>query len=167
MEDAIDRLFEMLYGKDAQMAKNFWKKVKEVLLALGECHIPYPYSFLNRVKKDSLKELNVLAQELAGKAPDDRMRKELVIWTEYLINFKELFDTYHAGKLTEKDVDAFVAWIHSHRETRVFVQDKFDMYFPALHEALAKGFPWLHFNFDWEDDYIRKHEESNFFRKKI
>jgi hypothetical protein len=47
------------------------------------------------------------------------------------------------------------------------VQDKFDMHFPALHEALEKGTPWLHFNFDWEDEYIRKHEKSNFFRNKI
>ena len=37
----------------------------------------------------------------------------------------------------------------------------------ACNEALEKGFPWLHFNFDWEDDYIRKHEKSNFFRNKI
>ena len=99
MAESIDTLFEMLYGKDAQMAKNFWKKAKEILLALGECHIPYPYSFLNRVNKGALKELKALAEKLAEAAPADRMRKELVIWTEYLIRFKELFDTYHEGRL--------------------------------------------------------------------
>ena len=167
MTGSIDTLFEMLYGKEAQQAKSFWKKAKDLLLALGECHIPYPYSFLKRVNKESLKELQSLAQDLAKAAPADCMRKELVIWTEYLIRFKELFDTYHEGKLAKKDVDDFVTWIHSYRDTRVFVQDKFDMYFPALHEALEKGTPWLHFNFDWEDEYIRKHEKSNFFRNKI
>ena len=76
-----------------------------------------------------------------------------------MIRFKQLFDDYHAGKLTEKDIDDFLAWIASHKDTRVFVQRKFPFYFNALRTAMKNGTEWLHFNLGWEDNYIRKHRE--------
>ena len=58
-----------------------------------------------------------------------------------------------------QDADALLAWIHTHRDTRVFVHDRFDSYFKAIKEALQTGRKWIHFNLDWEDDYILRHVE--------
>ena len=164
-EEALSRLFRMVYGKDAEKAKVFWKKVKEILFSLEGCHIPYPYSFLKRVKRESLTELLPLAGELAKDAPENSMCRELPVWAEYLLRFKDLFDTYWKGSLRKEDVDAFLNWIHSYSDTRLFVHDKFDMYFQALYDALEKGTKWIHFNLDWEDAYILTHEKYGFFRK--
>lgn len=161
-EEVLPFLYRRLYGKDREKGEKFWSKVKETVLSIGACHIPYPYSFLSRVKKSALEEIKEYAISLAECDREKREYKELVIWSEYLIRFKELFDTYHKGELAKKDVEEFLQWIHQYRESRIFVHDKFDMYFPALLEALEKKTKWLHFNLDWEDEYIRKHEESNF-----
>ena len=134
--------------------------VKKLLRNAGHCHIPYPRALLRRSKPEDYRELHRLALALAAKSPGDRFRADLTIWTEYMIRFKELFDAYGAGKLTEADVRAFLAWIHAHRDSKVFVHAKFDSYFPALIEALRKGTEWIHFNLDWEDDYIRRHDRS-------
>ncbi|MBQ7178672.1 MAG: DUF4838 domain-containing protein [Victivallales bacterium] len=158
-EEALPLLYHILFGKDVEEAKAFYRQVKQLLLNAGHCHIPYPYSLLNRTKLQAYQKLNEMAVALAAKAPEDQFRKELVIWTEYMIRFKQLFDDYHAGKLTEKDIDDFLAWIASHKDTRVFVQRKFPFYFNALRTAMQNGTEWLHFNIGWEDNYIRKHRE--------
>ena len=97
--------------------------------------------------------------ELAAKAPEDPLRADLTVWTGYMIRFKQLFDAYQTKALSEADVHAFLDWVHSHREGRVFVQDKFDSYFQALVDALRNGTEWIHFNLDWEDGYIRRHDQ--------
>lgn len=130
-----------------------------MLLKAGRCHIPYPRSLLRRTQMSDYREINALAVKLAAKAPQDRFRAELVIWTEYMIRFKQLFDDYRAKHLTEKDVRAFLDWIHAHRDTRVFVHDRVDMYFQALLDDLRTGREWIHFNLDWEDSYILRHDE--------
>ena len=33
------------------------------------------------------------------------------------------------------------------------------MYFEALREDLRTGREWIHFNLDWEDAYIRRHDK--------
>ena len=159
-ESAIADLFRRLFGADAEEAKEFYRMVKKLLLNAGHCHIPYPRALLRRSKPEDYRELHSLALALAAKSPGDRFRADLAIWTEYMIRFKELFDAYGAGKLTEADVRAFLEWIHAHRDSKVFVHAKFDSYFPALIEALRKGTEWIHFNLDWEDDYIRRHDRS-------
>lgn len=159
---AIPELYRMLFGKDADAAAAFYDRIKKLLLGIGACHIPYPYSLLSRATSADFQEVHSLACRLAAKQPEDRFRAELVVWCEYLIRFKELFDQYHAGKLDEPALDRFLEWIHSHRDTRVFVHDKFDRYFQALRDALRNGTKWLHFNLDWEDEYIRRHSESLF-----
>ena len=158
-QDAIPALFAELFGKDAPEAGRFYHRIKELLLNMGRCHIPYPYSLFRRTCLKDYQELHGMAQQLAAKAPADRFRSELVLWTEYLIRFKTLFDQYHAGQLTEADLDAFLDWIHAHRDSRVFVQERFDMYFQALRECLRTGKPWIHFNLDWEDAYILRQEK--------
>ena len=135
-ESAVADLFRNLFGADAEGAKEFYRKVKELLLRTGHCHIPYPRALLRRSRLEDYRELHRLACALAEKSPDDRFRADLALWTEYMIRFKELFDDYGAGKLTEGDVHAFLEWIHAHRESKVFVHSKFDSYFPALLAAL-------------------------------
>lgn len=158
-QDAIPALFAALFGNDAPEARQFYCRIKELLLNMGRCHIPYPYSLFRRTSPADYQELHGMARQLAAKKPDDRFRSELVLWTEYLIRFKALFDQYHAGKLTEAGLDAFLDWIHAHRDSRVFVQERFDMYFQALRECLRTGKPWIHFNLDWEDAYILRQEK--------
>lgn len=158
-QDAIPALFAALFGNDAPEARQFYCRIKELLLNMGRCHIPYPYSLFRRTSPADYQELHGMARQLAAKKPDDRFRSELVLWTEYLIRFKALFDQYHAGELTEAGLDAFLDWIHAHRDSRVFVQERFDMYFQALRECLRTGKPWIHFNLDWEDAYILRQEK--------
>ena len=97
--------------------------------------------------------------KLAEKSSSDPLRADLVVWTDYMIRFKQLFDAYQKRELTEADVHEFLNWVHSHRDGRVFVQDKFDSYFQALLDALRDGTEWIHFNLDWEDEYIRRHDQ--------
>ena len=161
-EAAIPELYRTLFGRDAAEAEVFYDRIKKLLLDIGACHIPYPYSLLSRAEIAAFQEVHALACQLAAKQPEDRFRAELVIWSEYLIRFKELFDQYHAGQLDEPALDRFLAWIHTHRNSRVFVHEKYDFYFQALRKALKNGTKWLHFNLDWEDDYIRRHSENLF-----
>jgi hypothetical protein len=156
---SINTLFQALFGPDAAEAENFYHEVKKLVLKTGHCHIPYPRSLLRRTSLEDYRNLHELALKLADKAPGDRLRTDLVVWTEYMIRFKQLFDSYQAKTLTEADVHAFLAWVHSHREGRVFVQSKFDSYFKALLDDLANDREWIHFNLDWEDDYIRRHDQ--------
>ncbi|MBO4630905.1 MAG: DUF4838 domain-containing protein [Lentisphaeria bacterium] len=157
-ESSITALFRTLFGGDAEEAEEFYGRVKSLLLKTGHCHIPYPRSLLRRTKPEDYRELHELALKLAQKAPSDRFRADLVIWTEYMIRFKNLFDSYQRKQLTEADVHDFLKWIHTSGDFRVFVHGKFDMYFQALLDALRNGTEWIHFNLDWEDDYIRKHD---------
>ena len=157
--ESIRTLYHRLFGDDATEAEKFYAQVKSLLSSAGHCHIPYPYSLLSRTKMKDYEKICESAKALLSKKPDDLFRSELVLWTEYLLRFKRLFDDYHAGRIQEKDVLAFLGWIHSHRDSRVFVHDKFDMYFEAMLTALRNGTEWIHFNLDWEDNYIRRHKE--------
>ena len=77
-----------------------------------------------------------------------------------MLKFKELFDKYQDGQLTLDNLKEFLDFIHSYRESRVFVHDRFDMYFKALETALTNNTKWIHFNLPWEDDYILQQEEK-------
>ena len=124
---------------------------------MGKCHIPYPYSLFRRTTLADYQSLFAQAQVLSTKAPTDRFRQELVVWMEYLCRFKAFFDQMHARTATVEDAHRLLEWIHSHRDTRVFVHERFDSYFHAIEEAIRNGSEWLHFNIDWEDNYIRRH----------
>ena len=156
--ESVTTMFRMLFGADAAEAENFYDAVKKLILKTGHCHIPYPRSLLRRTELKDYQQIHELALKLAAKAPEDPLRADLTVWTEYMIKFKQLFDAYQAKALSEADVHAFLDWVHSHREGRVFVHSKFDSYFRALLDALHNGTEWIHFNIDWEDDYIRRHD---------
>ena len=159
-EESLESVFGRIFGKDAEEAKAFYRAVKAVVRNTGHCHITYPRALFRRSRPEDYRELHQLAKHLAAGAPEDRFRADLVLWTEYMIRFKALFDAYQAKKLTKEDVLAFIGWIHSHRDSRVFVHRKVDEYFQALLDALDRGTEWIHFNLDWEDDYIRRHDRS-------
>jgi hypothetical protein len=76
-----------------------------------------------------------------------------------MLKFKKLFDKYHSSGVSVEEIDEFLNWIHGYKDSRVFIHSKFDMYFSAWKDAVKNGTEWLHFNIDWEDDYIRQHEK--------
>lgn len=160
-QDAIPILFRSLFGNDGEAYLDFYWNVKEMLLHIGKCHIPHPYSLFRRTTLSQFKEIHRQAGELAARDPSNRLGREILVWTEYLVRFKSLFDDYHAGVLTEERLDEFLAWIHSFRTTRVFVHERFDMYFQALRSCLRTGKPWVHFNIDWEDGYVIRETEMD------
>lgn len=160
-QDAIPILFRSLFGNDGEAYLDFYWNVKEMLLHIGKCHIPHPYSLFRRTTLSQFKEIHRQAGELAARDPSNRLGREILVWTEYLVRFKSLFDDYHAGVLTEEMLDEFLAWIHSFRTTRVFVHERFDMYFQALRSCLRTGKPWVHFNIDWEDGYVIRETEMD------
>ena len=127
---------------------------------MGKCHIPYPRSFLRRIPMEKLEHFHVLAVALAEKAPSDAFRKALVVWTEYMMRFKRLFDHLVNGSATIGEVDDLLNWVHLHDGMRLFVLDRFDDYFEGMREAIRKGTPWVHYNFDWEDAYVLEHDKT-------
>ena len=156
---SIELVFDRLFGTDSEEAKAFYRAVKQLLMNTGHCHIPYPRALFRRSRMEDYRRLHAMAQSLASKRPEDSFRADLVLWTEYMLRFKQLFDDYQAKKLTEADLDAFLDWIQSRPANRVLLPEKFDSYFSALRDDLRSGRDWIHFNLDWEDDYIRRHDE--------
>ncbi len=158
--ECIGRTLRQLFGPAAAQASALYAALKNLIDSVGHCHIPYPYSLLKRTDLAQYQQLLSLATALVAAAEsDNQLAAEQLLWCEYLLKFKQLFDTYHRGELTIAEVDEFLAWIHQHRASRVFVHHKFDLYFQALRDCLNSGRPWLHFNIDWEDDYIRQHKQ--------
>lgn len=156
----IRRMLEELFGSDAEEAEKLYRKMEKMMHEMGKCHIPYPRSLFRRTHKEDFAELHSLSLTLAEKAPENRFRKELTIWTEYLLRFKELADKLMVCQATEEEVDKFLEWIHQYRDTRVFVHSKFDSYFAVIKEVIRSGKPWIHFNIDWEDRYVLEHDTS-------
>ena len=159
-KEALDALFRERFGDDAAAGREFYAHIKRIMTDMGGCHIPYPYSLFSRTRREDFIGVMREARTLLDRAPESRFRRELLVWAEYMVRLKTLFDDYHAGKLSERDLDDFLAWIASHRDTRIFVQSKFGTYFKALRECLRSGRPWLHFNLDWEDECIRRQEKT-------
>ncbi|MBE6355705.1 MAG: DUF4838 domain-containing protein [Lentisphaerae bacterium] len=157
---SIDRMLQELFGKDAAEAEKLYRAMETTMQDMGKCHIPYPRSLFRRTAVADFERFHAMAQELAAKAPGDNRRKEMVIWTEYLIRFKKFFDRINAGKATIAEADELLNWIHSHKDTRVFVHDRFDMYFDGIKDAIKAGTQWLHFNIDWEDAYVAEHDHT-------
>ncbi len=150
-QECLNLFYQKRFGEKANQAKIFYATIKEFTNKLGECHISYPYSILSRSQEKDYVKLVELAKTLN----DDN----LFIWCEYMLKFKQLFDSYHANTLKIVDVDNFLNWIKNSNANRVFVYSKFELYFSALKTALKNNTKWLHFNLDWEDNYILQHEK--------
>lgn len=160
-KSAVQAAMEKIFGPDWKLADKFYAAMKKLVLSAKTCHIPYPYSLFSRTALKQYQSVNEMAKRLLEQAPKDKFRKELVIWTEYLIRFKELFDRYHYKRDVQvRDVEALSKWIHRFKSSRVFVHPKVDMLMGAWINAIKTGKDWYHFNLEWEDEYIRKHKES-------
>ncbi len=165
-EAALETLFSERFGADAEEGKAFYRQLKKLMTDFNGCHIPYPYSLFSRTTAEQYQAIHASAKALATRKPEDRFRRELVIWTEYFIRFKKLFDEARAQTLTETELDAFLDWIHSFRDMRVFAHSRFDRYFSALRQSIRQGTEWFHFNIDWEDEYIRRQEKTIYHSKR-
>ena len=163
-ESTIADMFVRLFGKDAEAARKFYKAVKDVVMSAGKCHIPYPYSLFTRTTLEQYQKLHSMAQELLALQPQDSRRQEIVVWMEFLCKFKEFFDLNKKGAATENDAQRLLDWVHSHSDKRLFVLDRFDMYFDEVKKLLREGRPWIHFGIDWEDAAILQ-EEKAYFKK--
>ena len=159
-DEAVAQIMKALFGADAEEAERFYEHMRSIPASAGPCHVTYPYALFSRTELAPYAEAVRLAKALKAKCPTDRFRQELCIWTEYLYRYKSLFDAFHAGCAGIPDIDHLLSWIHSHRDTHVFVHNRFDPYFEAWRTAIRQGKEYLHFNLDWEDDYIRQHRNT-------
>lgn len=164
-KETIDNFFRRRFGRDAEQGREFYDAVKKVQQSAGACHIPHPYSLLTRTTLAQYEKLAELAGKLAALEPDDIFRRELVLWTDFLCRFKILFDHNLAGQATETEVLQFLDWIRQQNNTRVFVKNRFEMYFSEVAKILREGRRWIHFGIDWEDQAILQEEKMFFCRK--
>ena len=156
-EDAVPWMMKQLFGDDAPEAEAFYEHLHSLTASAGPCHITYPYALFSRTELEPYTQALELAKALLRKAPDSKLRRELVIWAEYLYRYKSLFDAFHAGQAGIAEIDGLLEWIHTHRDTHIFVHNRFDVYFEAWRSAIRENREYLHFNLDWEDEYIRRH----------
>ena len=156
---AISRMLEDLFGAEVAEAEIFYREIEKMMQDMGKCHIPYPRSLFRRTRTTQFEHLHQLSCALAEKAPENQFRKELTVWTEYLLRFKRLAEKLMTADATLDEVDEFLAWLHGFRNTRIFVHDKFDTYFNQIKEVIKSGKPWIHFDIPWEDAYVLKHDD--------
>jgi hypothetical protein len=149
-----------IFVDDWKLAGRFYASLKKLLLSAGNCHIPYPYSLFSRTSIKQYRKIHAQANDLLNLSPHDKFRKELVLWAEYLVRFKELFDRYHDAGIQVEDVEAFRKWLHKLPPSRVLVLPKVDMLLNAWVHCLKTGQEWLHFNIGWEDKYISRHRQT-------
>ena len=157
---SISQLMEDLFGNDASAGEAFYREIEKAMQDMGKCHIPYPRSFLKRITPEKLESFLDTAKTLFNKNPEENFRKELVVWCEYMVKFKKLFDRLSSGNAGISEIDRLLEWVHSHSDMRLFVLDRFDSYFEGMREAVRNGTAWVHYNFDWEDAYILEHDRT-------
>ena len=157
---AVQAAMKSIFVDDWKLAGRFYASLKKLLLSAGNCHIPYPYSLFSRTSIKQYRKIHAQANDLLNLSPHDKFRKELVLWAEYLVRFKELFDRYRDAGIQVEDVEAFRKWLHKLPPSRVLVLPKVDMLLSAWVHCLKTGQEWLHFNIGWEDKYISRHRQT-------
>jgi hypothetical protein len=155
------RMWNALFGKDADEGKRFYRQVRKLIESAGKCHIPYPYSLFNRTDLADYKNLHEMAKKLHRQSPRDEYRRDLVVWTEYLVRFKTFFDDYHAGKAGVKEIRQFRQWaLENCYGKRILRFASFNRYTQNIEQMISEGKKWLHFGLDWEDAYVVKHSQT-------
>ena len=154
-----DIFFRKIFGEKAPEAENFYRRLRKLQESAGKCLIPYPRSLLHRTKLSDYKKIHSAAQKLASGFPEGTLASDLPFWTEYLLKFKTLFDDYHNGKAGKKEIESFLRWCKKLKHD-VLVEGKLDYLFGAWLDSVKNNKEWLHFNLDWEDAYIRRHNKS-------
>lgn len=156
---AVEKALRDLFGPDAELARQFYAELRDLVRSAGPCHIPYPRSLIKRTEIEDYERMILLARALLSKKPDDRLRKNLATWMSYCFRFKRTFDRYSEGQDVRGEIAELQAWIRDHAAADIFVPRNTDRYFPKWTEKIERGEPWYHFNIDWEDAYIRRHDE--------
>ena len=157
------RMWNALFGEDITEGKRFISKVNQLVHSTGACHIPYPYSLFSRTQLKDYHKLHERAKALCKKLPRDEYRRNLVLWTEYLVRFKTFFDDYHAGKAGVKELQKFRKWATDKlSDRRILRFVSFNRYTEKIEQQISEGRKWLHFGLDWEDNYIIKHTQTIF-----
>lgn len=153
--ESMRSFYEKRFGKMAEKAEIFYGKLKKLLKKLGDCHIPHSISFISRVKKEELIQLQKEA-ELLSRSCELLPGKSFSCWMEYMICFRELYEKSMDKTLTEKDVKDFLLRIQTNKEYSLFVQDKFARFFGTWLEDVSRKKVWRYFTeHDWEKEYER------------
>ena len=155
---ATARWLEAVFGPEAGEARAFYAELKALQHSAGLCHIPYPRSLLRRTEVERYRRVHGLALALLAKRPDDRFRQGLVLWTEFMVRFKEAFDRYQSGQDVCREVAALLDWIRANAGNGVFVTRNCETLLNRWIERMEQGLPWYHYGLDWEDEYIRRHD---------
>lgn len=154
---SLEEFFQKIFGTRAGQARQFYDKLRSIQQGSGPHLITYPRALFSRTKIGDFRKAHEMARQLADGATHDFIRA-LPLWTEYLLRFKELFDRYHAGQIGHDDIAAFQDWCRPLENHGILVFDKLRMLLEAWDQSLRDGREWLHFNIDWEDNYIRRHD---------
>ena len=156
--EAIPRMLKELFGADAEEAGNFYNFIRQAMLSMGKCHIPYPRSILRRMPVETFEEIHAKALALCAKDPENTLRKELVIWTEYLIRFKKLYDLETARTITPADMEQVIVWIKRQRKRKVLATDKVLHYIKLWKEDVEANHICRFFDVDWPVEFRRRRQ---------
>jgi Domain of unknown function (DUF4838) len=148
-----------LFGADAADAQEFYRALREVVLSAGPCHIPIPRMLLNRTRREQYGAVRAQAQALCDSEPDDRLRQNLVVWIDYIIQFKDIYDRYQAGEDVRKQLQELGDWVEEHQEHDICMLPRLRTYFAKWSECISANIPWYHFNIDWEDEYVKRYDD--------
>lgn len=145
-----------VFGAQAEKAERFYDKMHALQKSCGPHLVTYPYALFSRTCEADYDEVHTIALELAETAENEFVRS-LPRWTEYLLRFKQIFDRYHAGEAGREDIIAFRDWCAPLKDIGVLTFEKLSRLIDAWLLCIDEGREWLHFNIDWEDNYIRRH----------
>ena len=160
-EDAsvVEKCMRDLFGPDAEEATTFYRALRELVLSAGPCHIPIPRPLFMRTRLEQYEDVRALAQALLDKKLDDRLRRNLVVWMDYIIRFKTLFDRYIGGEDVRSEIREFEQWAEQHSTHDVCVVPRLKLFLAEWIKSIEQGKPWYHFNIDWEDDYVKRYDQ--------
>jgi hypothetical protein len=147
-----------LFGKYHEQYREFYTAMRMLQESVGKCLLPFPRHLFSRIDIAQFENIFELAGELSKDIPYPAMNQRLIIWAEYLLKYKKLFDSAREHKLTLNDLKEFLKWCHLQKDKGVLVIERLDMYFSELANCLKNGKEWVHFGLDWEDQHIKEVE---------
>ena len=140
--------------------QKFYQMLRKLQESVGKCLMPYPRSLLRHTKIAAYRKVHEAAVKIARGSPKDSPVSKLPLWTEYLLKFKQLYDDYQKGKAGKKEIYEFLCWCRE-LKNNVLVIDKVERLLGAWMKCVENGAEWIHFNLDWEDGYIRRHDTAH------
>jgi hypothetical protein len=156
--ECIERLYKSLMPDEPQRIRQFYDFAQEITDSTGPCHITYPRALLKRTKFEQYKRLHQQAKEISGSVKNGFTEK-LEIWTEYLLRFKKVFDSYISNdKDTARKIVEFINWAENYRSCNIFVYKNFSILMHKWLERIKNNEQWYHYGLDWEDEYIKIHD---------